>query len=411
MADLKQFDFRAASKREMPDYHRIVRYVFGRDPEEEQKDEDDPMRPEWTWVAVHRGKIVATSGGYPFVMRLNGRDVQVDGVSDVGTEPGFRRRGLVRRLITDRLRAAYEKEIPAAVLYASFGAIYQRFGYGLASKLMYCNFDPRFAEFQFGERSQGVVRRYSRDEAQQICPSLYDRFIEDRSIVMRRNSEMWKFAIPKKTYCAVHFNAEDEPDGYLTYTNKEFRRTTGPFGEMPGEPDPDQRLAICDFVWTDVNAYRGLWEFVRAHDLAGSVTYAAPLDDPAWSLLMEPRVLRPVLQEGIWLRVVSAKALLESREYDGYGSVRLQIDGDVDCPWNNGTLELQVDGNQARTRKTNGTGDVRIDPHGLASLLSGQQSLSQLVRIGRAEVDGPARLPSLDALFKTRYAPFCMTDF
>lgn len=411
MTDLRQFDFRAASKREMSDYHRVVRYVFGRGPEPEEKDEDEPMRPEWTWVAVHRGKIVATSGGYPFVMRLNGKDVKVDGVSDVGTEPGFRRRGLVRRLITDRLRAAYENNVPAAVLYASFGAIYQRFGYGLASNLMSCNFDPRFAGFQFGERSQGIVRRYSRDKAQDVCPDLYDRFIEDRSIVMRRNAEMWKFAISKKMHCAVHFNEQDEPDGYLTYTNKEFRRPTGPFGEMPGDPDPDQKLAICDFVWMDVSAYRGLWEFVCAHDLVGSVTYAAPLDDPAWSMLMEPRVLRPILQEGIWLRVVNAKALLESREYDQSGSIKLQISGDADCPWNNGTLLLEIDGNQGRVRKVNDTGNVRIEPHGLASLLSGQWSMSHLVRIGRAEVDDPARLPSLDALFKTRHAPFCMTDF
>ena len=410
MDDLSNFEFRHARPDEMEDYLRIVRYVFGDDPEE-LEDDEFPMQPSWTWVGCHKGKIVSTSGGYPFIMRLNGCDVEVDGVSNIGTDPAYRRRGLVRRLVTDRLQQAHEAGRPAAVLYASYGAIYQRFGYGLASGSMYCNFDPRFAALQFGEKPEGQMERITRDRVEGVCADSYTDFMRKRSLMMQRNDRMWKFVVRKGAQCAVHRDETGRVDGYLVYRLREFKRSTGPYGEMPGEPDPDQRLEIQELVWTDIKSFRALWEYVRAHDLVGSVTYNAPVDDPAWSMLLEPRVLKPLLYEGIWLRVTDLKSLLQSRLYDHAGSVSLQVDEDAACPWNAGTWRLDAGPGGQEVTPVGGTGEVRISIAGLASLITGHFSLSHLVRIGRASVSDPARLPLLDALFSTRYAPFCLTDF
>ena len=51
----------------------------------EQEEEDDGhSAPEWTHAAFHQGNLVASSGGYPFKMRMNGRGMkEVDAMPTV----------------------------------------------------------------------------------------------------------------------------------------------------------------------------------------------------------------------------------------------------------------------------------------------------------------------------------------
>ena len=407
---LNEFDFRAVSQDEMSQLRELGAYVFASIREDET--EDDPLQPEWTHVALHAGRVVATSAGFPFKIRMNGRGMMADGVTAVGTDPGFRRRGLVRRMITDRLALAREAGQPVAILWASMGAIYQRFGYGLASTQVEYAFDPRFAAFQFGDEASGHTQRLEKDEAVPIISKLYRAFIEPRNLLLHRAPVLWELPFRvrerRKPYCAVHYDGAGVPDGYLLYGTKSA-------SEPGGDPTLDQELAITDFVWRDMNGYRGLWDFVRSHDLVGKVTTAfVAEDDPAPGLLLEPRILRRQTSDGIWLRVVDVAAALAGRGYDMAGETTLTIAEDRECPWNVGTYRLATDAVQAEAQKiqtAKGGGEVRIGQQGLASLLSGHATLSQLVRIGRAEVEEPQRLPQLDALFATRYRPNCMNGF
>ena len=55
-------------------------------------------------------------------------------ITDVTVAPTHRRRGLMRRLMTENLEAAVAADVPLAVLTASEGAIYQRFGFAPATR-------------------------------------------------------------------------------------------------------------------------------------------------------------------------------------------------------------------------------------------------------------------------------------
>ena len=403
------FEFRPATKEEMPQLRRLDAYVFASQPQE--PDDDDVLLPEWTHCAFHGGQVVASSAGFPFKMRCNGRGVLADGVTAVGTDPGFRRRGLVRRLIGDRLKLAYEEGKPAAILWASMGAIYQRFGYGLASSQVEYAFDPRFADFQYGEPASGYARRLAKREAVPVISKLYRRFIEPRNLLLHRAPVLWELpfrehANQPRTYCAVHYNDNHIPDGYLLYTLRNLEEPDD------SDPIPDQQLAVTDFVWRDMNGYRGLWEYLRGHDLVGKVTTAfAAEDDPAPSMLLEPRILQRRASDGIWLRVVDVPRLLAERGYDHAGETTLAVVEDALCPWNVGSYRLTTDATQAEAEQTSAEAEFTITPQALASLLAGHARLSHLVRIGRAEVRSERRLPTLDALFSTNYRPHCMNGF
>ncbi len=402
-----KFEFRSVTAEEMPQFRRLGSYVFANNA---PSSDNGPMLAEWTHTAFHQGRLVASSGAFPFKIRMNGRGVAASGVTGVGTEPGYRRRGLVRRLIGDLLRRAHEHGQPVSILWASMGAIYQRFGYGLASTYAEYSFDPRFTQFQFGEGATGETRILDKDAAVPVVSKLYREFIDTRNLPLHRAPILWElpFRDTRDTpgggpapYCAVHYNGDDQPDGYMLYT----------IAQSSGMTVIDQKMAISDFVWRDMNGYRGLWEFIRGHDLVGRVTAMPAADDPASLLLLEPRVLNRRTSDGLWLRVVDVAAALAARGYQHAGEATIEIAADPECPWNEGVYRFATDAVQAQAEKTRGGGEVRITIQGLASLLCGRANLTQLTRVGRAEVADDKRLPALDALFSTRYQPHCLNHF
>ena len=352
--------------------------------------------------------MVATSGGYPFEMRLNGKPIAVDGLTAVGTEPGFRRRGLVREMVTRRLHMVHEhEEQSASILWASMGAIYQRFGYGLASSQIQCKFDPRYTEFQFPIDVQGYVRIVSEEEGGQAIRDLYQRFIKDRTLDLQRDDDVWwknYFGTKKRrSYCAIYFNSNDEPEGYVAYNTSTVER--------PPDEGPDQKLRVRELIYMNIQAYRALWEFIREHDLVGRVDMHMPVDEPAINMLLEPRAMRLNLTDGIWMRIVDAEKALTQREYSGPGNIVFEIRNDRECPWNERRFELETDGATTEVAATNKSPQFTISPNGLGSLMSGNASLSELNRVGRADVSDTSQMRYFDFMFSTKYRPFCRNGF
>ena len=74
-------------------------------------------------------------GACAFSMRMTvpGGVVRAAGVSDVGVAPTHRRRGILTGMMRWLLDQAAERGEPVAILHASEGAIYPRFGFGLAT--------------------------------------------------------------------------------------------------------------------------------------------------------------------------------------------------------------------------------------------------------------------------------------
>ncbi|MYD79089.1 MAG: GNAT family N-acetyltransferase [Gammaproteobacteria bacterium] len=410
MTKLNDYEFRPVAPGELKQFLSLQRYVFAGDasPSKEKKEEEDTnlLERENAKAAFFKGKIVATFGQFPFQMRFNGKEVRADGVTSVGTDPGHRRRGLVRKLVTDRLRKAYEEEIPASILWASMGAIYQRFGYGLASSGYRYQFDPRMAEVQIDAMpTEGSITRFEPGVAPTVVRDLYEEFRTPRNLLLHRPSTVWDKAYfgPNPNYhYAVRYDESGKPDGYISYRLREIPKSTD---------GPDQRLSVQDFVYLNNEAYQALWDYIRSHDLVKEVVIYAPLDDPATHMLLEPRLLHPRWFEGVWLRTVNVPKLTSSRSYPIEGSVCFEIKEDTDCPWNVGRFRVSSDGRDCEVTKSADDADFQISINGLASLLSGQGSLSLLCNSSRAQIRDRNQLPFIDGFFGTRYKPHCVDDF
>lgn len=399
-------EIRAVQADEMTAYRRLSHYVFAESARDPSDLGDDPMRPEWTTCAFVDGRLAAVTAAIPFTMRWNGVPLSVAGITDVGTDPEFRRRGLLRQLKVHSLGEQRERGQSVAILWASFGAIYQRFGYGLASTHARYEFDPRQAELLDSTPAGGAVRLTPVDEALPDLQRAYVTFAGPRTLALDRMDWVWRWVLrgPKKEprHVGIYRNAAGEPTGYVVYDTKELDR--------PFEPSPDQEMTVREFVAADLDAFRGLWAHIRAHDLVERVHMRVAEDDPAPALMAEPRALRRRTMDAIWMRIVDVERALPQRGYVESGALTIAVRDEL-CDWNHATFRLETDGSSAEVARTRATPDLTLPVRSLAMLASGHYSATQLARWGQLEGRDPAALVTADRLFATEYRPYCLDGF
>jgi predicted acetyltransferase len=399
------FTFRPATQEEMDALGTSVGYAFNEDSES-----DMGIKPEWTYCAFDGLKIAATSGVFPFKAHFNGQVLDNAAVTIVTTEPEYRRRGLVRKMMTDTLHRAHDAGQPIASLWASMGALYQRYGYGLASSFNMYAIDPRFSDFRDPLPTGGVVRRLSQDEARPLVKDLLAKAQKGQTLDNIRDDYYWKAIFPEKDkkvrHFAIYFDENGAPKGYADYRLKDVEQR---------DAGPGLQIQIRDFIWHNMDAYHGLWSYFRSHDLARELRfYYMPDDDPAAHLLLEPRMLNKKSSDGLWLRIVDVEETLKQRGYTQGGTVCVIVEADDLCPWNNGSwvVSAEGDGSGGRVSKAQpfATG-LTLDPNTLASLLSGYTTASQLRRIGKIKCDDGAMVLQADRLFSTLQRPHCSMEF
>jgi predicted acetyltransferase len=404
-------EVRPVTETELPDLWDIPAYAFAvsREARERWREEGEARHePEWTLAAFVDGHMATSMAAYPFTVRLNGRPAPAAGVTIVGTYPEYRRRGLLRRVMTEGLSRYRDSGCSLALLWASFAAIYQRFGYGAASAYVAYECDPRDVAFREERPSEYLVRRLPPEEARPLAEQVRAAWLTPRNLVFEYTSAWWDRRMrdegDQRQHHAICVDGAGEARGYLAY------RTAGEADEFGhfAHTTVDQTLRVSAFFALDEAAHRAMWNFLRAHDLVQRIRWQyVPEDDITPDLLLEPRMLRRITGDGMWMRVIDVEALLPQRPYAEAAAITLAVRDEL-LPWNDGTFRLETDGDTSEVTRVSGTPDLTLSVAALSSLVSGYRSASRLARAGLAEGD-PEALRRADRLFATDYAPH-MTD-
>lgn len=363
---------------------------------------------EWTLCAFVDGELASMFSDIPFTMRANGNAVKLAGVSTIGTQPEYRRQGLVRRIHTRAFGEMREAGQNVAALWASQAAIYQRYGYAMTTVLRRYTVDTVDIRFHDGDGGTGRVARVPLDEAYDVLKGIYIAFIAERFCYLHRAKALWlqnalePVEADGPIWAAVCYDDAERPQGYVVYTLRA--------GKVD-HPARAQELVIRDLAWLTPDAYRSLWRFIASHDLVGRVRWSnAPVDDPAVEFFMEPRLLNGEDREGAWFRVVDAAGALAERGYDQEGELNIGLAADPLTPWNDGVWRLETGPDGARMRTSNEPPDIELDAKALASLYTGFRSATELANWGLLAGDRSA-VARADALFRTRYAPHAPDHF
>ncbi len=360
-----------------------------------------------SFAAVEGSRIVGTSASITFRMMVpGGARVPTAGVTMVGVQPTHRRRGINSRMMTAILEQAAERGEPLVALFASEGAIYGRFGYGLAACLGEFQAESARMAFVRGYEPGGRVELVSKDDALPLVDRIYDASLRpggvERNEALRDNmfatvgeekEQSWMYA--------VHFDDTGEADAYAVYWVKFDWPRSVPTGTM----------TVKECVASTPSGHADIWRFLFDVDLVSTVeAWNRPVDEPLLHLLREPRRLRFSVVDGLRLRMVDVAAALEARRYAADGRVVFGI-ADPFRPDTSGTYELIAEGGVGRCARSDAAEDLAGTINVLGATYLGGTSFRQLWWSGQVEERSAGALDRADAMFASTPAPWCVVDF
>jgi predicted acetyltransferase len=373
--------------------------------EEEIAMERRLFEPDRSLGAFDDGRLVGTTGAFSLTLTVPGGSLPMPGVTAVGVQPTHRRRGLLTALMRRQLDDFHAQGESIAGLWASEGAIYQRFGYGMATTIGRFEIDKDRTGFARAVEWPGEVRFVDRTRALELMPQVHEQVVPTYPGMIRRTPGMWDhdFADLERwrdgassLFFAV-YQAHGRPEGYVAYRVKD----EWPRGIARNE------VRVRELMAATTEAYVALWRFCFDLDLAGKIEgWGRPVDEPMLHLLAHPRALRLSVGDGLWLRLVDVARALSARAYSAPGQLRLEV-RDAFCPWNDGRYLLTATEDGAACQADDGDPDVVVQAADLAAVYLGGARFRTLHRAGRIQEITPGALARADAMFAWDPPPWC----
>jgi predicted acetyltransferase len=361
----------------------------------------DSFEPGRTLGAFRDGELVGCTQSYASKLALPGGAVlPMAMVSRVGVRADHTRRGVLTALKRAQLSGTAE---PFVTLRASEGAIYRRFGYGVATRGRSIVLDRAQAVTHPTAPTDGRVRLAPSDEP---LPAIYNRIGATRAGWLARPDFWWvvqRAFRPSRT-SAVHaiHRGPDGDDGYVTYVV-----------ERTGGHQPHRTvLHVHDLQAATPAAWADLWRFLLTVDLVHDVqAELRPLDEPLEQLFTNHRAVHTTnVEDETWLRIVDVPAALAARSFGELsadaGSIVIEI-RDALLPANSGCYRI----GDGPGRPVSEPAELVLDVAALSSLFLGDISPSALAMAGRLSAAKPDALAVADRLFAVPESPWCGTYF
>ena len=377
-------------------------------PEDAERDER-VLERERMFAAYDGDTMVGTAADIALTLAVPGGELTAAGVTLVGVLPTHRRRGILNQLMRAELDAIAAKDEPLAILWASEGAIYGRYGYGIATLGVDMKAERDRMRFRGDPPPVGSVRLIDEEEAARVLPPLYERVRRETPGMFARTEAWWRnYRLPDpehhrggagpRYFAVLQIDGHDE--GYARYRVKEDWEAGV----------PASTLRVTEAIAASPVAERELWRYLFGVDLVRTVAaWHLAADNPLFLLVTEPRRLRLQLGDGLWLRIVHVESALAKRSYAADGAVTFEL-ADSFLPANAGVWRLDASGGEGRV-EAGGEPELRLDVGDLGSAYLGGFTFAELARAGRVEELAEGAVERADALFRTTRAPWCPEVF
>ncbi|WP_159899716.1 GNAT family N-acetyltransferase [Salinirussus salinus] len=380
--------------RELGDEHRarfqeFVDYAFDavRGPTSYDSPEETPRMLGRKFGVFEAGELRSVCIHHDFSARVREDWLPMTGLAAVATPPEHRREGLGRTLVEDALQR-WRGEYPLAALWPFEHAYYRQFGWALSNTSVRYACPP--AALAPARGADGTARRVGPEEWGQL-QGVHEAHGADRNLTLRRDGEWWRRRVfrslggGKRYVYAVE--REGRVDGYVAYTVE----------------NGGTQLRVSDLAFRDHGAYRRILGLLADHDSQVEEVVLYREDERSlFSLVDDPEAVDCTVSPGPQVRVVDVEHALEALSYpeDVAATLRLAVT-DRHAPWNDGLLELRVDGGTGECRWLDDGGasaDVSLGIGALSQLYVGFRSAAELDRTDSLGADG-GTAGTLGALF------------
>ncbi|HUS61268.1 MAG TPA: GNAT family N-acetyltransferase [Acidimicrobiales bacterium] len=401
---------------ELADTSRLNAFVFGSTYEPVEGALRDALAdPDRTWVLDADEPdaafpYLATGAAIPMRIAVpGGADVDAHGVRGIAVLPTHRRRGILRAIMRLALDDAHERGDVLSCLWPTGSAIYDRYGYGIATRRHRLEVDLSHAALRpetHALADGASVRLVSSADAATLLAPVYEA---QRAIVpamIERDDRWWKRRLhdPSGTMgiaVATGPGPGGDVEGYAIST---IERSWGATG-------PDNTVEVVEVAWTSSAAWAALWRYLTTIDLATKLTaWGRPTDEPLAHAFVEPRHARRSLGEAAWFRLVDVAAALTARSYLTEGRVVLEV-RDPFCAWNEGRWALEAGPDGSTCKRTDEAADLTVSTSDLATAYFGAAALRDVAAVGRVDEHRFGAIDRLDALLAWPVAPWSVTWF
>jgi predicted acetyltransferase len=408
----QQIDLRSCTAADWPAFANALAAGFGNEmPPEARENWQTLVDPARMLVATDADAVVATAGVYRAEMTVPGGEIPTAAITMVTVSPTHRRRGILRQMIRRMFDDFHDRGEPAAILWASEAAIYQRFGFGIGSYRGRIAVERGKAAFIQHAEPSGRFRLITHDEACELLPPLHERVRRTIPGGMRRTPFWWSTRRLADFEWVRHgggplFRLALETDGRLAgYALYRIH---------PGWSDTGRRstwLDAIEVLGETPAATLALWDYLFNVDLVTEVrSHTLFNDHPLLLAVQDPRAIQFSIRDGLFLRVIDVEAALASRSYGISDTLTFEL-SDADCSWNDGVWQLEAGLDGAQIRRAASPPDLRLTAAELSAIYLGGVACTSLWRAGRVDELTPGAAHRADLLFRSDVPPWCLDDF
>ncbi|WP_150254200.1 GNAT family N-acetyltransferase [Nocardiopsis deserti] len=409
--DAPAWTVRAGTEKDHPEAVRVFCEALVLSVREVLDDERDHPITEHdrTLLALDGDRVVGTALSHGFEMTAPGGPRRVAGVTGVGVWPTHRRRGVLSALMRRQIAEVRDRGENLAVLWASEGGIYGRFGYGMAFRETNATLQRAHARLRpDAPRDPSLTLELAEPaEVRQELERVYREALPQRVGQLARGAHWWSLVLKDKEVGgagrlrAALVRGPDGPRGYALYRVVNRWEDGLPAG----------RVVVRELTAVSVAARVALYEHLLDRDLTSEAVFEKlPEDDPLTVLLADPRRLVRKDLDGLWVRLVDLPGALSDRPYAAPVDTVLEVT-DRHAPWNAGRWRLEADTGGARLSPADAAPDLALDASHLGAAYLGRRALTALADAGLLTEHTPGAAARLDTALYAPRAPFCGTDF
>jgi predicted acetyltransferase len=421
------YPIRPIEEDEFDSFEEVAEHAFQGSPlsESDRRMVLDRFEFDRTLAAFDGSTPVGITMCFSFQLSVPGQEVlPAAGVTFVAVLPTHRRRGVLTSMMHRQLADVRDRGEPLAVLWASESVIYPRYGYGRAS--WHLGFTLRRGEGTLaktampgsGPQDNGLRLRLADPQAAlSELAKVYDAVLPSRPGLYGRNDAWWRRVI---------YDPPEERDGAGPLRCLLAEDGSGPRGyALYSAVDhwtdflPENVLTVRELMAVDLAASATLWTDLLSRDLTSEFRAPRrPVDDPLLYQLADPRRTRPLLHDGLWVRIIDVPAALAGRRYSSPVDVVIEVRDEI-LPSNAGRWRLTTAGGDSAVGSglaascvpATSAADLVLDVTELGAAYLGGTRLGALAGAGLVAELRPGAARQLSAAMSWDPAPWCPLVF